>query len=251
MAPKKFKVIEGSQFADNIGTYQKIKTVVYGREGNDSLNITLQSPYSNALYGNQGDDQIYFRGGYSIVSGDEGNDSFLGFLVNKGKVLGGAGDDYIAVESRFSYVEKITGAVVDGGDGNDRLGYLTGITAKKVQVYGGSGDDVLEFSASVDPKTYFDLGLGNDKLYLSEVPYAKDIIIRGGEGSDFADISSEYTRNSLIGITKNESTGVYALQFARYRNAEGITYTQTVELPGFEGIIRGISGEPELFSQIA
>lgn len=132
---EKVSWLQGSNFDDNIvlgGSYAAGSysggphAVAYGGAGNDRL---VAGYYTDALYGEDGDDILDGRpGGYSPdLDGGAGNDTL--YARDGGKAYGGSGDDVIFADSE-AY----------GGSGNDRIELALGYA---YIANGDAGDDLI------------------------------------------------------------------------------------------------------------
>ncbi|AWF82683.1 hypothetical protein BTJ40_18750 [Microbulbifer sp. A4B17] len=127
-----------------------------------------------------GDDTIYLNGGTveNVLAG-EGNDEIkiTGGVINL-LVDGGAGSDTITLDERSSDVgDYLRGGGIDGGDGDDNLILLDGLS---FHVWGGAGDDTITLDGGFI-FNYLDAGSGDDYIYWDEGISNE---VRGGSGSD-------------------------------------------------------------------
>jgi hypothetical protein len=124
------------------------RILVYGLDGNDTIQINSALSIPSELRGGTGDDRLYGGAAADQLFGEGGND----------RLYGGAGDDQL-----------FAGAGNDrlfGDDGNDKL-------------YGHAGDDSLKGGNGDDELSG---GLGNDKLYGEN----GNDLLTGGDGDDVA-----------------------------------------------------------------
>lgn len=131
----------------------KVKSIVWGGDGNDKL---VGGKGSDQLQGNRGDDLIYGMEGNDALFGQENKDTIYGGADND-ELLGGTGNDDLS-----------------GDSGNDRLFGEDG----KDTLYGGSGNDEVVG------------GNNNDTLYGNENSdtlwgFEGDDYLDGGTGNDF------------------------------------------------------------------
>jgi len=182
--------IRGGDGADQINGGAGGDTI-YGGAGDDIIYAsrtftTATNPLNedapddvNVIYGEDGDDTI--RGGASLrdqLHGGAGNDVISG----SGELWGDAGDDRLSSSS---------GAILHGGDGDDRLSAFTSI--KPVVMYGDAGRDTFT-GGSVDDILYVELGdaaasagVGADIIHIANVrpgETATLTIVNGDQGED-------------------------------------------------------------------
>lgn len=139
----------------------------------------------DTVYGGDGDDELQGGLGTNLLYGGVGND----ILVDKGRnsrLYGEAGDDFLIAEG-FS----ASGAVLDGGDGNDTLEGGNGAT-----LFGGAGADKLKGSGGAGQTgNRLDGGDGNDTLS-GEVRTTDTLT--GGAGRDVFDVDFIYDRDGDV-----------------------------------------------------
>ena len=119
------------------------------------------------------------QGGWSkeLLAGTDGADNIRGGAGND-TLEGGAGDDILAGDAGND--------LLSGGDGNDIL-YDSG---KRGTLYGGSGDDYLDWHSRSGGVALLDGGVGNDFIYTSAgLGASANISVSGGEGADSIAVS--------------------------------------------------------------
>jgi Ca2+-binding RTX toxin-like protein len=140
-------------------------------------NLTVTgSEADDSLLGGNGDDQISGLAGDDLISGQAGDDTLYGgagndlFAWHEGEdvIFGGTGDDSI-FDARVPFYTGPNISVIDGGSGNDSIGFDGGST-----ITGGTGADVLTLfhNAQEDGAssiTDFDPAQDSLSVYLDEV----------------------------------------------------------------------------------
>ncbi|KGJ05400.1 hypothetical protein SAMN04487972_106119 [Paracoccus halophilus] len=180
-----------------------------------------------------GEELVYEEGGDTTLTGTDGND--IATLDQEGlTVNGGAGNDTLT-STRL-------GNVLNGEAGDD---YLAGIDSN--QLYGGDGDDVIEYSdpESVDTTAIVDGGAGDDTISVTAATEEDWIYgdhggvrVSGGEGSDDFTLTAEMddsVPNLPDGWTSTVETGL-----ARITDFNPDEDVLTIRLQAAEG-----SSEPE------
>jgi len=145
----------GGQGNDSIEAFNGSQNQIYGNLGNDTIASIHDT--GDSLYGGQGDDELFatMDTGGSIY-GNQGNDSIRGQIDTQMKFFGGQGNDTITDQD--SNLDAIY-----GNQGNDLLFGNVGTTNS--HEYGGQGDDTLVFTGTFGGITTNDVetgGLGND-----------------------------------------------------------------------------------------
>ncbi|WP_340647424.1 hypothetical protein [Phenylobacterium sp.] len=173
-----------------------------------TLNGESDGPVDENLIGTEGDDTILGRGGQDNIRG-LGGDDYIDFAY--GNADGGGGDDTIVSSGPAGGFFTLTS--LDGGDGNDVL-TLEGGTGFIVfgEVYGGAGDDVINFGGVGDLNPRLAPGSGADTINLSATAAtgsayvqfgpgefgAGDVIQGVGSASDSLDIRTEGDGNLTV-----------------------------------------------------
>lgn len=140
-----------------------------GQSGDDE--IRGSDKYSNALYGNNGNDTI--RGGWrdDIISGGDGDDKLFGY-DNSDVLYGGDGNDLI--------VGGVGEDIIYGNSGNDTIygDDKNSITRGGADVIdGGTGDDIIHGGAGDDD---INGGSGKDQIWGDK----GNDVIHGGSDND-------------------------------------------------------------------
>lgn len=162
-----------------------------GGSGNDKLNARTDG-VARTLRGGPGNDTLTGGPGADVLLGESGNDSLDG-LLGADVITGGAGNDILTYASRAVGVNvSMDGAANDGQSGE-------GDNVSTVEtVFGGSGDDNINLSASSTP-VRIDGNAGNDTLTGGA---AKDTL-DGGAGDDF--ITGNAGNDTMLGQAGNDS----------------------------------------------
>ncbi len=136
--------LAGNDFVYN---YSWVSVAIYGGEGDDNI-----FNYSNSvtIYGGVGDDYISNHNASVTIDGGEGNDE----IYNDGDsnnvtIDGGTGNDYID-----NYGSSVT---IDGGEGNDDIFNIGSYTT----INGGAGNDNI---STVGENVTMSGGTGNDNI---------------------------------------------------------------------------------------
>ena len=108
--------------------------IVYGGDGQDTLDISCDDNRYHWLYGEDGDDTLLGDGGHETLYGGDGDD-FLQSGAAADSLYGEAGNDVLFGGKDQDYL--------DGGEGNDFIdpGKRTGTDID--EVYGGEGKDIV------------------------------------------------------------------------------------------------------------
>jgi len=141
--------------------------------------------FNSELNGGAGNDTITASGDSLRIAGEEGDDTI--FVRGTSCLSGGAGDDTLRGESRFTDMSTFY-----GGSGDDTL---DGRGMDNVGLYGGEGEDTILTSEHGPAGTGYvvlaDGGEGDDRL-IHDAPAqgysSKPPILFGGEGSDSFEI---------------------------------------------------------------
>ncbi len=173
-----------------------------------TLNGESDGPVDEYLVGTEGDDTIHGMGGHDHISSGGGND-YIDFA--HGVADGGAGNDTIVASGPAGGF--FVGVTLEGGDGNDVL-TLEGGAGFIVfgDVYGGAGDDVINFGGAGDLNPRLAPGSGADTINLSATAAtgsasiqfgpgefgAGDVIQGVGSASDYLDIRTEGDGNLTV-----------------------------------------------------
>jgi Ca2+-binding RTX toxin-like protein len=140
-----------------------------GDYGNDAINggagnDTLDGGYGNdILEGGEGDDRLTDYNGVDTLRGGDGNDNISlqssGGSVDGGdgndniyvspvasKVDAGNGDDMVYLSFQYANTDVTTPAIINLGDGNDRLTFNSSVSKGDASVTGGNGQDTYAFT---------------------------------------------------------------------------------------------------------
>ena len=156
--------------------------MIDGLGGNDYLE---GGGGSDTLLGGGGDDYLEGGIGGDTLEGGDGNDTLDGGYGND-VARGGVGNDtlraYDSSDSLYgeagndwldyigNYNSPPASALLDGGDGNDRLSMLM-YNVSHVDAFGGAGDDVFQIYGIAAGSGAVTLGAGADTLMFSWAPY--------------------------------------------------------------------------------
>nr|WP_314085243.1 calcium-binding protein [uncultured Shinella sp.] len=190
--------LDGDDFLEVNG---KSYAILYGGEGNDTLNFLDGTSSGGDIYGGSGDD--FIDGDFEVainddMYGDEGNDTINAY-GGSDSLYGGQGNDLLRAGTGSDELyggqhDDVLDAgddndFLDGGEGTDRLDGGLGDDA----LYGGDGDDTnVEITVGTSSNVftaglyggagndYLDGGRGNDYL---DGGSENDILL-GGEGND-------------------------------------------------------------------
>lgn len=160
-----------------------------GSSGNDVFTVSLVAGDSLSIRGGSGNDTIDMAGAgagsSNLVTGDDGNDTFLPGPANM-NVQAGAGDDTINGGPGDDMLQGEDGSdSILGGSGDDRLVPDRGAADGPDSVAGGPGGDTIDYLSRVTPVTV-DLrvttgqgGAGENDTIADDVEHAS-----GGNGAD-------------------------------------------------------------------
>ncbi|MCK9983854.1 MAG: hypothetical protein AzoDbin1_00326, partial [Azoarcus sp.] len=225
--------------------------------GNDLNNILRGNDNDNRLVGNDGNDYMYAYFGADTLVGGAGDDHY--YVNDSDDVIiedVGGGYDELHIESATAWRDQriftmvanleavslrgnVFDATVFGNDLNnviDARGVDIGIDGRKMDLYGGAGDDVIYGS---NCGGVLDGGAGNDIMY-------------GGSGQDDFYVDSE-----LDQVIESTSSGTYAdsvyapFTYTLGANIENLYLTGSANLSGFgnglDNTLGGNSGNNYLF----
>ena len=165
--------IHGGNGADRISTGGTYSPEDY--DGKDDVNV---------VYGEGGDDTI--TGDFSLkdqLHGGDGNDSISG----NGELWGDAGDDYLGSRG---------GAILHGGEGDDRLASSNTNTQGVTVMYGDAGKDSFSGDWYNDVMyvelgdSYVNAGSGADVIHIADV--------RAGETVNLTDVLGDYGQDTFV-----------------------------------------------------
>lgn len=147
---------------------QGYSNVVRAYDGNDEVTVT-KSYSSNEIHLGEGDDTCNLYGGYSVVYGEGGNDTFN--INNSGSsgVYGGDGDDI------FNVSKGSTNNRLHGQNGDDTFN----IEGNGNYIYGGEGDNSITDTGSNNTK--FDVPGASGSSFELAANETKTITIDGKE----------------------------------------------------------------------
>lgn len=180
-----YDVLEGGDGDDTIegglGIAPGSRDTMWGGAGNDSISSGGGQPHSDEIHGGIGNDTL---NGTGSSYGDEGDDLLVGAFSQYGgvgndtirggrSIDGGEGDDLIDTQQ---------GLTTSGGDGNDTITGGGG-EHSAYQVDAGSGNDVLNLSASLGLKAQ--MGDGDDTV---SVGCIGGLEVNGGAGRDHIEV---------------------------------------------------------------
>ena len=162
-----------------------------GTEGDYTINGTDGADTINGLGGN---DTIDGRIGNDTIDGGAGNDT----------ITGGQGDDTIHGGEGDDIITDAFGANIIHGDGGNDTINITGFfgssfSASPHQIFGGSGNDVVNYGHSSTEGLILDLGEGDDRINFT-FPVG-DNSLTLGLGQDIVDINGIQSISSSFPIT--------------------------------------------------
>jgi Ca2+-binding RTX toxin-like protein len=159
-------VMTGTQPGGNVND------LVYGHQGNDT--IQFQTSVSNStMFGGQGDDDIIARNGKNnVIYGNLGDDTIVLRNDTGDKAFGGMGNDAI-------YAIRTKSSAVYGNQGND---FIYGFNDQSTKMFGGKGDDTIVDRRSISDAIYGNQG--NDLLLAGGPNGIVDSHEYGGQGND-------------------------------------------------------------------
>ena len=159
--------VDNSMF-DNL-----IYDTIYALGGNDTIVVKSDSYGAVTVYGGEGNDSLVTNKAYTLLEGNEDDDTITGWNAHSSTLDGGAGDDVI--ESRVSYMDyDAKTLIIRGGAGADKI-YSQGYQAT---IDGGNDNDEITNTGS---NSSVNGGAGNDKITLEN---GSSLSIRGGTGDD-------------------------------------------------------------------
>lgn len=188
-------VKNGSQILGSFPMAAVGRILVYGLDGNDTIQVNSALTIPTELRGGLGNDTLYGGAGVDRLFGEAGNDKLYGGSGND-QLFAGSGDDRLFGDDGNDKLFGHAGNdILRGGNGNDCLS--GGLDNDKL--YGENGNDLLRGGdgddeargGEGDDRLYGDNGA--DKLYGDA---GADIIL-GGNGNDF--LYGGKGRNLMIG----------------------------------------------------
>ena len=152
---------------------------ITGTEGDDTLDGTAASEVISGL---GGDDTIDGGEGDDTIEGGAGNDTITGGFGND-TIRGGDDDDVIT--------DAFGANIIYGDGGNDTIN-ITGFfgssfTGDPHQIFGGTGNDTVNWGYSASEGLILDLGEGDDRINFSYPVRDNELTL--GTGSDIVDIN--------------------------------------------------------------
>jgi Ca2+-binding RTX toxin-like protein len=233
-----------------------VNDLVYGHQGNDTIN-TQHGLSKSTVFGGQGNDSIEaFNGSQNQIYGNLGNDFISSSNETGDSIFGGQGND--TVEASFDTSDNIYGNLGDdqlvgdftqstnyfGGQGNDTIlvsgsnmdaiygnqgdDFLFGNDGtRNTDEYGGQGNDTLVFTGTFGGNTTNDVetgGLGNDLFIASNDSgggplNVSDIVTV----TDFLQGRDKLSETSLanVPLIKTEEVGATAASALALANSTG------------------------------
>lgn len=161
------------------------KDTLYGYAGNDVIVMNGSNPgysysYDASIYGGAGDDTLSagdnFNGYYLHIYGESGNDT-IGGSLGIDYLEGGAGSD-----------------VISGYDGDDQISDYGDIAGDLTTIYGGGGNDSIQYSSYDGGTAAIYGGDGNDSITASNYSSGLGTVtvtVEGGGGSDVYRLNSQ------------------------------------------------------------
>jgi Ca2+-binding RTX toxin-like protein len=166
-----------------------------GLAGDDRL---IASAGNDVAEGGAGDDVLDGGWGDDRLYGGANNDQLFDVAGGDDEFYGGDGNDIL--EAQRDYVAAHSVVLLDGGEGNDALGYgpLNQTPYRRyvddVTLLGGNGDDRIDVTWA--SSAVIDAGAGNDTLYLTASTTTYTITL--GTGSDTIDLWHSGSPGSMI-----------------------------------------------------
>ncbi|MDG6078932.1 calcium-binding protein [Erythrobacter litoralis] len=146
----------------------------------------------NLIYAGAGDDEIDSGDMSDLIFGEGGNDIIRGRLGDD-TISGGTGNDMLYGQEGDDYVFDSDGGndFLDGGDGSDLVSVerFQTAAASNVELYGGIGNDTLQFLTENGSSALLDGGSGADTVSVSGT--AGSAMILAGAGNDMLDLTVE------------------------------------------------------------
>ena len=137
---------------------------VKGNEDDDTISVANVN--GGTVNGNAGDDTINIGSATATAAGERGDSA-----LTNGSVMGGQGDDTIAVNA------DVTGSGIRGNEGDDAI-TVTGEFSGATTLNGNAGDDTIDASGAEGDVTVIG-GSGDDTLSVGNGQ-----TVRGGLGAD-------------------------------------------------------------------
>ena len=167
--------------------------ILYGDAGNDRLS---GGTGDDTLHGGDGNDNLYDGSGKNILNGDDGDDTLTSSFdsspgqfsqlfggtgndqinaVGSDQAFGGTGDDFIRFQPTTN---KLDSAVIDAGQGDDKIGLALADHKNTINITTGEGSDVISTEYTYQNLTDmqyvvldFTPGAGGDKIDVSSLIY--------------------------------------------------------------------------------
>jgi Ca2+-binding RTX toxin-like protein len=194
----RFENVEASAFtAANLGGYAPSGSPVQGATITGSAN-------SDILTGTVGADVISGLGGFDQIDGRNGNDVIDGG-ADSDNIQGGFGDDIVDGGDGDDFISDNGGSdTLRGGAGNDSITVShsssgSSLSAETIRVEGGTGDDRVGYFVFTTGSGTIDLGEGADRLLLGNGPGAVHATL--GTGRDRVELSSFAALNAIPAIS--------------------------------------------------
>ena len=206
-----------------------------GTSGNDQLNGSSEADLmlglggDDSLFGQDGDDRLEGGDGQDQLYGDRGDDLLLGgaghdWLSDEGgasaELFGESGNDYLHYFE--GYEAAITDALLDGGDGDDRLEYFTYDYDDRGRLRGGGGNDSFTVYSGGDISIEAGSGLDVVEIWNNALFYEVSL------GSDMDLLALRYQPSPLLGnptvtVSDFDVGGGDALRLLTYLLSGGLT----------------------------
>ena len=236
--------------------------------GDDVINIAATNNNNDDIKSGEGDDRIIGGSGSDDLFGEAGDDSITGGEGDD-DLYGGEGNNTLEGESGDDYINFGAGAnIVDGSDGIDRIdldfaneseslifnyvenggttrgGLLDGTNisnVERVSIASGSGDDIINITASNNSNDDIKGGAGNDTIIGGSgnddiFGEAGDDLLTGrggsnnlygGEGDDVAVFSGSrddneviYQEDSIIVINSGDRNLLFDIETIRFDDGD-------------------------------
>jgi Ca2+-binding RTX toxin-like protein len=185
-----------------------------GGDGNDVFN-DFGIGGSNTFAGGAGDDTIYQNSGktdFDLLIGGTGDDNLWDYFGGDARLIGGAGNDFVAVLRPDDDAPINAGSTtLNGGDGDDTISAATAYKDKKVVMSGGAGDDTIKMLELRHAKITG--GVGDDYFLFNSSGGSLKVSL--GSGSDTVAFYRDYYSS------QSAADGVHAVAIKDFQAGTG------------------------------